>query len=376
MTDGLERRARQARPLPTATVTDLAYQRVIRPAVFRIGDGDAERAHETTLRMLATVGKLPPALAAMSALLARHRRPLTVAGIDFDGVVGLAAGMDKFGIAARSWGPLGFGFAELGTVTAQAQPGNPKPRLFRLPASAAVINRMGFNNGGAEALADTLARFGVRRGNRAVGIPLGISIGKTKITPLHKAVADYLTSFRVLAPYADYIAVNVSSPNTPGLRSLQDRGALTELLSTLSDEAAIAGRPVPILVKIAPDLTEPALDEVLEVADDVGIQGLIATNTTLSREGLDHHDLDLAPEVGGLSGAPLARRARQVVGYLAERTELPIIGVGGIDSVDDAQALLDAGAQLLQILTGFIYRGPGLIDRINHQVRFNQEVSR
>jgi dihydroorotate dehydrogenase len=352
---------------------DWGYRQVVRRAVFRIGSGDAESAHEATLRLLSGIGRLPPARAAMSGLLARHRQPVRVAGIDFAGAVGLAAGMDKNGVAARSWSSLGFGFAELGTVTAKAQPGNPKPRLYRLPSSEAVINRMGFNNAGADALAGTLARCGVRRGNRAVGIPLGISIGKSKVTPLENAVGDYLTSFRMLAPYADYIAVNVSSPNTPGLRSLQDRGALTELLSTLVDEAQVSGPVLPIFVKIAPDLTEPALDEVLEVATDVGIQGLIATNTTLAREGLADADLPLAPEVGGLSGAPLNRRARQVVGYLADRTELPVIGVGGIGSVDDAQALVDAGARLLQLLTGFIYHGPGLISRINQDVRFDQQ---
>lgn len=362
------------RPQPLASMIDFGYHRLVRPAVFGIGSGDAELAHEATLRWLAGIGRVSPARTALAALLARHRRPVRIAGIDFAGIVGLAAGMDKNGVAARAWASLGFGFAELGTVTAKAQPGNPKPRLYRLPFSSAVINRMGFNNAGADALADTLARCGVRRGNRAVGIPLGISIGKTKITPLQNAVGDYLRSLRLLAPYADYIAVNVSSPNTPGLRSLQDRGALTELLSTLVDEALVSTPAVPIFVKIAPDLTEPALDEVLEVAGDVGIQGLIATNTTIARDGLAHQDLRLAPEAGGLSGTPLARRAREVVGYLAARTELPVIGVGGIASVDDAQALLDVGASLLQVLTGFIYQGPGMISRINRSVRPAQSV--
>lgn len=345
----------------------MAYDRFLRPVLFRM---DAERAHEVTLRGLTVAGRIGPARAASARWLDRHRRPVTVAGIEFPGVVGLAAGLDKNGVAARMWGSLGFGFAELGTVTARAQPGNPRPRLYRLPHSRAVINWMGFNNQGAAALAGRLAAVGVRRGNRALGIPIGISIGKTKITPLEHAVEDYLTSFRLLADRGDYIAVNVSSPNTPGLRSLQDKESLAELISALTAEAIKinSDQPVPVFVKIAPELTEPALDEVLEVCSSTGIHGLIATNTTVSREGISPQDLDLAPEVGGLSGAPLTRRARQVVGFLAARTELPIIGVGGIDSPADAQAMLDAGARLVQVLTGFIYHGPGLIDRINQEV--------
>lgn len=352
---------------PSTSFPDLVYDRLLRRIIFRM---DAERAHDVTLRGLSVTGRIGPARAASARLLARHRRPVTVAGIEFPGVVGLAAGLDKNGVAARMWGSLGFGFAELGTVTAQAQPGNPQPRLFRLPQSRAVINRMGFNNHGAAALAGTLAAAGVRRGNGALGIPIGISIGKTKIMPLEQAVEDYLTSFRLLADRADYIAVNVSSPNTPGLRSLQDKASLTELLRALRAEATTINKddPVPIFVKIAPDLTESALDEVLEVCTATGVQGLIATNTTLARDGISPGDLDLAPQSGGLSGAPLTRRARQVVGYLATRTELPIIGVGGIDSPADARAMLDAGARLLQVLTGFIYHGPGLIDRINQEV--------
>lgn len=352
---------------PSTRFPDVLYERLVRPVIFRMG---AERAHEVTLQALSVAGRAAPVRAGASAIYNRHRHPVTVAGITFPGIVGLAGGLDKNGSAARMWGSLGFGFAELGTVTAQAQPGNPGPRLFRLPQSRAVINRMGFNNNGAAALAATLAAAGVRRGNNALGIPIGVSIGKTKITPLDRAVEDYLSSFRLLADRADYIAVNVSSPNTPGLRSLQDRAALTELLNALTDEATKINTrdPVPIFVKIAPDLTEPALDEVLEVCTTVGVQGLIATNTTLSRDGISYAELDLAPEAGGLSGAPLARRSRQVVGYLSARTDLPIIGVGGIESPADARAMVDAGARLLQVLTGFIYHGPGLIDRINQEV--------
>jgi dihydroorotate dehydrogenase len=282
-------------------------------------------------------------------------------------MVGLAAGMDKDGVGTKSWGSLGFGYVELGTVTAQPQSGNDKPRLFRLPGSRAIINRMGFNNRGAPALADRLAAIGVSRGNLAVGIPIGISIGKTKSVPLAEVGDDYLASLRAVARYADYVAINVSSPNTPGLRSLQDARTLAELISALVNEAwqlAAGGPPVPIFVKVAPDLTMAALEEVVQVSTEAGAEGLIATNTTLSRDGISA-DQPLAAEAGGLSGAPLTQRAREVVRFLAERTTLPIIGVGGIMSRDDGQAMLDAGASLLQIYTGFIYSGPALVDDLN-----------
>jgi dihydroorotate dehydrogenase len=279
--------------------------------------------------------------------------------------------MDKNGVGIQAWGALGFGHAELGTVTAQAQFGNDRPRLFRLRDSGAIVNRMGFNNDGAQALADRLGAAGVARGNRRVGVPLGISIGKTKIIPLAEATEDYLRSLRVLAPYADYVAVNVSSPNTPGLRSLQDADRLGELIETLVAEAwRLADRspPVPILVKLAPDLTDSALEQALEVCTAAGAEGLIATNTTLSREGLAPADQESAAEPGGLSGAPLTLRARHVVRFLAERTSLPIIGVGGIMTRDDGQAMLDAGASLLQVYSGYVYAGPALVADLNRLV--------
>jgi dihydroorotate dehydrogenase len=226
---------------------------------------------------------------------------------------------------------------------------------------------MGFNNRGAQALADRLATAGAARGNLAVGIPIGISIGKTKNVALADATEDYLVSLRTLVPYADYVAVNVSSPNTPGLRSLQDAEALAELIRALVSEAwrLAAGRPpVPIFVKVAPDLTESALDDVVSVCSDGGVEGMIATNTTLSRDGLLADQSHVA-EAGGLSGTPLTRRAREVVRLLAARTSLPIIGVGGIMSRDDGQAMLDAGASLLQIYTGYVYAGPALVDDLN-----------
>jgi len=282
--------------------------------------------------------------------------------------VGVAAGLDKNGVGIKAWSALGFGHAELGTVTSRAQPGNDTPRLFRLPESRALVNRMGFNNLGAAALAERLAAAGVARGNGAVGMPVGVSIGKTKTTPLEEATEDYLTSFRLVAPYADYVAVNVSSPNTPGLRSLQDRAALHELVVELVAEAKLRtgpGAPVPVFVKIAPDLTDAALDEVLSVCLDAGVAGLVATNTTLSRDGLRPVDAVRAAESGGLSGAPLTVRARRLVSYLRSSTQLPVIGVGGILTGDDARAMLDAGADLLQLYTGYVYGGPALVAEIN-----------
>ena len=347
------------------------YRRAVRPLLFSAYGGDAERVHEATLRAIATVGRVPPARAGLAALWTRNRTPVTMAGIEFPGVVGLAAGMDKNGIAVRTWGALGFGHVELGTVTAFGQPGNDRPRLFRLPQSRALVNRMGFNNRGAAALAVRLRAAGVARGNRAVGIPVGVSIGKTKFTPLGDATGDYLTSLRLLAPYADYLAVNVSSPNTPGLRSLQDADALAELLGALVAEAralSATDPPLPILVKLAPDLTEDALEQALDVAERAGAAGLIATNTTLSRDALHPADQAGGREAGGLSGAPLAARARAVVAFLAARTSLPVIGVGGILTRDDGQAMLDAGARLLQVYTGYVYGGPGLIADLNRLV--------
>jgi dihydroorotate dehydrogenase len=349
-------------------IIDLGYRSVLRPLLFRAYNGDAERIHEQTLAAVARVGRSRQARAAIAALCGRHRAPASVAGIQFPGRVGLAAGMDKDGVGTRTWGSLGFGYIELGTVTAQPQSGNDKPRLFRLPNSRAIINRMGFNNRGAPALADRLAAIGVSRGNLAVGIPIGISIGKTKGVPLAEAADDYLASLRAVARYADYVAINVSSPNTPGLRSLQDARTLAELISALVNEAwrmAGGGSPVPIFVKVAPDLTETALEEVVQVSAEAGAEGLIATNTTLSRDGISA-DQPLAAEAGGLSGAPLTQRAREVVRFLAACTTLPIIGVGGIMSRDDGQAMLDAGASLLQIYTGYIYAGPSLVNDLNH----------
>jgi dihydroorotate dehydrogenase len=325
------------------------FERAVRPVLFRLGGGDAEQAHEFTLKRLSRLSKRRRALALLRGRYATSA-PVDVFGVRFPNPVGLAAGMDKNGVALPAWPALGFGFVEVGTVTAHPQPGNDRPRLFRLPASEAIINRMGFNNAGAAALAERLEALG------PLGVPLGVSLGKSKITPLDEAVDDYLTSYNLLRPYADYIAVNVSSPNTPGLRTLQDKSALTALLG------ALAGK-TPVLVKIAPDLSEPAIAELLEVCLSAGAAGLIATNTTLGRDGLSSIDQPRAAEAGGLSGRPLTERARKVVHFVHQETggALPIIAVGGVLDPDDATRLFDAGASLVQLYTGFIYRGPALV---------------
>jgi dihydroorotate dehydrogenase len=360
------------------------YRKLIRPVLYRLGRGDAEVAHEQTLHGLRRLARVPGAVPVLAstygALPAGVDR--TVFGVRFPSVVGLAAGMDKNGIALPAWRALGFGFVEVGTVTAQPQPGNEKPRLFRLVESEAVINRMGFNNLGSAALAERLAAYG------DLGYPLGISIGKSKVTPLADAVEDYVTSLRRLYAYGDYFAVNVSSPNTPGLRELQDAGHLRELLTALHSEAgslsgagetaqsssageavpgAAGSHPKPILVKIAPDLTEAAIDELLGVCTDVGVAGIIATNTTIGRPELAPADQALAAETGGLSGRPLTEISAKTVAHIHAETggALPIIGVGGVLDPDDADRLLDAGASLVQIYSGLIYRGPGLVRRTN-----------
>ncbi|HEX5336089.1 MAG TPA: quinone-dependent dihydroorotate dehydrogenase [Propionicimonas sp.] len=377
-----------------APLLHAGYSRLVRPVLFRSFRGDPEAVHEWMIHTLAGVGSTAPARAVARLVAGSNGRATTVAGIRFGSRVGLAAGLDKDATAVLAWAGLGFGFAELGTVTGRPQPGNDRPRMFRLRDSKALINRMGFNNPGAAAVAATLAARNVYRGNLAAGIPIGISIGKTKVVELEDAVGDYLTSLRLLAPHADYVAVNVSSPNTPGLRSLQDAGALGELLAALVAEAATSStpspprasldaeglppgggpgregwpsptQPLPVFVKVAPDLTDGQLDEVLATCESTGAAGLIATNTTLARDGLAAADAARAAEAGGLSGAPLTVRARRVVARLASRTSLPVIGSGGIMTPADAMAMFDAGAELVQLYTGFIYGGPGLAAAIN-----------
>lgn len=340
---------------PTTRVLRSGYH-LARAGLFRYAGGDPEKVHEAMIDALARV----PATG-------RCRRvdPVTVAGVEFPNRVGLAAGLDKDGRAAAAWARFGFGFAELGTVTASAQPGNERPRLFRLKQSRAIVNRMGFNNRGAEAMAAHLSALGVARGNRALGIPLGISIGKTKKVPLGQATQDYLASLDLLAPYADYIAVNVSSPNTPGLRSLQGADDLSSLVRPLVERA---GDAVPVFVKLAPDLTDSDIDATLGAIEEAGAAGIIATNTTLTRDGIAPADRHLASENGGLSGAPLTERALRFVEGVARRTQLPVMAVGGIMSPAGAVAMFSAGAQLVQLYTGFIYEGPALVRGI-HDVR-------
>ena len=345
------------------------YRTAVRPALFTSASGDPEEIHN---QVVALLSELPDSiLQRIEQTVGERRNPIEVAGVHFPGRVGVAAGLDKDGAAARAWGSLGFGFAELGTVTAQPQPGNRQPRLFRLPHSHAIINRMGFNNAGAGALAARLEQWGVSRGNNALNYPVGVSIGKTKVVPIEDATDDYLTSLRALAPYVDYVAMNVSSPNTPGLRSLQDREALAGLTSALVGAASEldAANPLPIFVKIAPDLTAGDLAALIDVCEASGIVGLVATNTTTAREFLHPSELHLATQAGGLSGAPLTRKALRTIEIVAGRTRLPIIGVGGIMTPADAQAAFDAGAVLVQLYTGFIYEGVALVRGINTLTR-------
>jgi dihydroorotate dehydrogenase len=335
------------------------YEALARPVIFRVGGGDPEAAHDRTVRLLSRLSRRPLVVAAARLLLASGGGERTVFGLRFPTVVGLAAGMDKDGLALPAWAAAGFGFVEVGTVTARPQPGNPRPRLFRLRASEALVNRMGFNNAGAQALAARLAAYG------PLPIPVGVSVGKSAAVPVSDAVADYLAALRPVYPYADYVAVNVSSPNTEGLRSLQDRERLGGLLA-----AVRAYGQKPLLVKIAPDLSEPQICEVLAACSEHAVDGVIATNTTLSRTGVAAADAGPAAEPGGLSGRPLGARAREVVRFVSRETggRLPVVGVGGIMSADDALAMLDAGASLVQVYTGLVYHGPGLVRRISRAV--------
>ncbi len=348
---------------PGRPATGGPYVRIARPLLFRMAGGDAETAHEWTLRRLVGLSHRPWVLAALHRRYARAAVPRTVFGLRFTNPVGLAAGMDKDGVALGAWPALGFGFVEAGTVTWHPQPGNPTPRLFRLPASEAIINRMGFNNRGAEALARQIAELEAR-GARSV--PIGVSLGKSRVTPLADALDDYVASLRALRRWGDYFAINISSPNTPGLRRLQDRAHLDALLEVLRAEAG----EKPLLVKIAPDLSDQAIGELLAVCADRDVNGIIATNTTLGRAGLHPADAARAVEQGGLSGRPLAARTRDVVAFIHREAghRLPVIGVGGILDPDDATRLFDAGARLVQLYTGFIYRGPELVRQINRQL--------
>jgi dihydroorotate dehydrogenase len=333
------------------------YERLLRPALFLL---DPEAAHERGVQAMALLGAVAPLrrlLEAWTQLPAARARPVECLGLRFPNAVGLAAGFDKNGGAWEGAAALGFGHVEIGTVTLLRQPGNDRPRVFRYPADEAVINRMGFNNDGAESVARRLARqtpAGARR------IPLGINLGKSRVAPLDKATQDYLGSFELLADHADYLVINVSSPNTPDLRQLQEEIWLRELLPAVAgaNRARVAaGRPRrPLLLKIAPDLDFRQVDAVLAAIAEFGFDGLIATNTTLGRPG----SFAAVNQAGGLSGRPLARRSTEIINYAARATngKLPIIGSGGITDFASAGEKLDAGATLVQVYTGMIYRGP------------------
>jgi dihydroorotate dehydrogenase len=326
-----------------------------RPFLFGL---DPEHAHDLTLAALARIQRTP-----LIALVeqARVRDPVTIAGLKFPNRIGLAAGLDKNGRCIDAFGAMGFGFVEVGTVTPLAQPGNPKPRIFRLPAAGALINRLGFNNDGLAAFVANVrrARF------RGRGGILGLNIGKNAKTPIGHAADDYLIGLAGVYPYADYVTINISSPNTQNLRTLQSDAALDALLAALgARRAELAdehGRSVPMFLKIAPDLDAAQIAAIAAIVSRHPVDGLIATNTTLSRDGVAGHAN--AGESGGLSGAPLASRANEVIAGLraALGPRFPIIGVGGVMSGADARAKRESGADLVQIYTGFIYKGPALV---------------
>jgi len=335
-------------------LTSSWYERLLRPLLFQM---EPETAHHFALQFLRRAPHIPGVLALLRSF-APPPQPRAVFGLTFPNPIGLAAGFDKNGIAIRAWEALGFGFVEIGTVTARPQPGNPRPRIFRYAGQAALINRLGFNNDGADAVAARLRKL--RDSSMCPSIPIGINLGKSRVTPLEDAPADYLYSFRQLNPVADYIVLNVSSPNTPDLRNLQEEAALDALLRAITDENARLPAPKPLLLKIAPDLSDNALERIVGAAEKFGMAGLIATNTTVDHSAL----VGAGAQEGGLSGTPLRARSTAVVRFLHRRTQLPIIGVGGISDRESAREKFEAGAQLLQIYTGMIYRGPNVLREI------------
>jgi dihydroorotate dehydrogenase len=336
---------------------DFLYEKLLRPLLFT---QDPEVIHDRTIAALRLFDAIPFAVRAFEHFNLRpaHTKPISLFGLDFPNRVGLAAGYDKHALAWTAMGALGFGHAEIGTVTLHAQDGNPRPRVFRYPAHEAVVNRYGFPNPGADVVARRLAHA---PGRARRSIPLGINIGKSKVTSLEDAAKDYVGSFRLLADYADFVVVNISSPNTPGLRELQGRSHLVQLLDALrraNHERAVrlACKPVPFLLKIAPELTFPQLDELLEIVTGTGFDGIVATNTTATRPD----GLGALEATGGLSGRPLLEKALGFVRYIVKATggRLPVVGSGGICSVEDAVRFVDEGASLVQLYTGMIYRGP------------------
>lgn len=321
------------------------YESFLRPLAFQI---DPEKVHEMAMNTIEK-GLVP---GSSNPLL---KDSVELFGVKFPNRLGLAAGFDKNAHAIDHWHRFGFGYVEIGTVTWHAQPGNDKPRLFRLPDDKALINRMGFNNHGAKAVAERLAKSNSK-------IPVGVNLGKSKVTPLEEAHDDYRQSFEVLQDHGDYFVVNVSSPNTPGLRSLQDREPLIRIFEALRTVNA----QKPLFVKVAPDLTEEALTEILSVAVEMKLTGIIATNTTISREDLRTKDETLKAQTGGLSGRPVYEKSNQVLSFLSQNApeEMILIGVGGVFTREDYEAKRKLGAELVQIYTGWIYGGPNLVPKI------------
>lgn len=334
------------------------YRNALRPLLF---SQDAETIHNRTMGMLNWAGRHELVCDAMKSFLGAPELPAQLFGLRFPNPIGLAAGMDKNANALPAWAAMGFGFAELGAATWHAQSGNPQPRVFRAIAEEAIVNRMGFNNHGAEAIAEKLLYW--KKLNRWPRHPVGMNLGKSKITPLDKAAEDYANSFRVLRPHLDFFVVNVSSPNTPNLRQLQDKSALDEIFSALQEVQRDNEPRKPILVKVAPDLSFEALDEILELTGPRNIAGIVATNTTISRPtSQDSAVQKVYAEAGGLSGRPLRARSTEVIRHLYRQTKgaLPIIGVGGIFTAEDAWEKITAGASLIQVYTALVYEGPGI----------------
>lgn len=327
---------------------------LIRPMLFSM---DPETVHHRAMATLAFMSRhrwLLPLIRQQC----RNPQPVELFGLTFPNRIGLAAGFDKNAVALAAWEAIGFGFIEAGTITAKAQPGNPSPRIFRYPDHEALVNRLGFNNDGADVVAGRLKT--IWDDGRRPAIPVGINIGKSKVTPLEKAVDDYLHSFEKLYPFADYFVLNVSSPNTPGLRSLQEKPALDQLLKAIMEYNRSLDTPRPVLLKVAPDLEDGQLDDILDLATAHRLQGLIATNTTVDHATIPQEQR----ETGGLSGRPLFIRSTDILRYLAGKTDLPIIAAGGVMDEESARAKFDAGASLLQLYTGFVYRGPELVKRL------------
>lgn len=343
----------------------MLFKTIVRPVMFSVSRGDPEIAHHRVIDWLAFASRHQALLKIIEGANA-YKSPVLerdVFGLHFPNPVGLAGGFDKDGLALPALAALGFGFLEAGTVTRYKQPGNHRPRIFRFPEDHALINRMGFPNGGANEISTRLSSA------PKPAIPVGWSIGKSKSTPQEEAVEDYLYSLRQLYNFSDFFTVNVSSPNTPDLRKLQDKEPLQRLLQAIVQETEVIARRTdrtsakPVLVKISPDLTESQIDDVIEVCLACKIRGIVATNTTLAHEGLQTN----TTETGGLSGRPIHFRSLKIVQYICKKLDggIPVVGVGGIFSPDDAKRMFDAGASLIQIYTGFIYEGPGVIKQIN-----------